>query len=187
MPRISADSVEQHREQVHRQVFDAFAALSQEQSVEAIRMSQLAERAGLGRTAIYHHFRDVESVVVAFATHETVRYLTTLRARLAETDQPSSQLRLYVQHHLGAGEQFHLGLGRNVYGLLSDDSRLAIREHVRAVETVLRDVLVAGVETGEFEIDDLDGTISLIHVCLTASQVAIETTSDFVLRAVQTR
>lgn len=58
MPRISASSVEEHREQVHRRVFDAFADLMSEQSFDAITMAKLATAAGIGRTAIYHHFAD---------------------------------------------------------------------------------------------------------------------------------
>ncbi|WP_289016721.1 squalene/phytoene synthase family protein, partial [uncultured Aeromicrobium sp.] len=60
-----------------------------------------------------------------------------------ETD-PAARLRAYVHHHLASGEEFHLGLGPRLYGVLPPESREAIREHVVAVEEVLRDVLDDG-------------------------------------------
>jgi len=184
VPRISADSVSDHREQVHRRVFAAFAELMAETGYDAITMAQVAERAGLGRTAIYHHFRDKESVVVAFATHETTEYVDRLRAALAESDDPVEQMRIYVRHHLVAGERFHMGLGPSLYGRLSDEARQSIGEHVRAVEDVLREVLERGRAAGALRFDDVAATMSLIHACLSPRHLAPGATESFVLRAV---
>ena len=63
MPRINAENLPAHRQQVHERVFSAFAELMAERSYDSITMAQLAERAGLGRTAIYHHFHDKDAVV----------------------------------------------------------------------------------------------------------------------------
>src|SRR6478735_10106431 len=71
VPRISGDSLQEHREQLQRRVFEAFAELMAERSFDAISMAAIAERAEVGRTSIYHHFPDKDSAVVAFASHET--------------------------------------------------------------------------------------------------------------------
>lgn len=184
MPRISGDNLQQHRELLHRRVFDAFAELMAERSFDAISMALIAERAELGRTAIYHHFRDKEAVVVAFATHETEQYVAQLREAMGGSDDPVAQLRTYLRHHLEAGEQFHMGLGPQLYGILSPASRLEIREHVVAVEDVLRAILRAGVEQGVFTIADLDGTLSLVHACLSPRHLPAGTIETFVLGAV---
>src|SRR6478736_2762077 len=134
-----------------------------ERSFDAISMAAIAERAEVGRTSIYHHFPDKESVVVAFASHETEQYLTRL---LAES------------------ERFHMGLGPQLYGFLGPDSRQAIREHVVAVEDVLHGILDAGIETGAFTIEDVPGTMSLIHACLSPRHLPDSTIESFVLRAV---
>lgn len=184
MPRISGDNLQQHRELLRRRVFDAFAELMAERSFDAISMALIAERADLGRTAIYHHFRDKEAVVVAFATHETEQYVAQLRAALGDADDPVDQLRTYLRHHLEAGEQFHMGLGPQLYGILSPASRREIREHVIAVEDVLRTILRSGVERGVFAVDDLDGTLSLVHACLSPRHLPAGTIETFVLGAV---
>ena len=184
MPRIEAGTLREHRELVHARVFAAFAELMAERSFDAITMAQLAERAGLGRTAIYHHFPDKESVVVAFAMHETARYVDSLEALLAGVEDPAERLRVYVRNHLDSGERFHMGLGPQLYGVLPESSRGEIREHVLAVEQVLRGILADGVAAGVFAVDDLDTTTTLIHACLGPRHLPAGTIEAFVLRAV---
>lgn len=156
-------------------------------SYDSITMAQLAQRAGLGRTAIYHHFHDKEAVVVAFATHETARYVNDLEDRLSVTDDPSEQLRIYLRNHLDSGERFHMGLGSQLIGFLPESSRMEIREHVMAVELVLRGLLQAGIESGQFEIANIPTATSLIHACLGPRELPTEAIEAFVLRAVSKR
>lgn len=183
MPKISADNLDEHRSQVQQRIFEAFAGLMAEHSFEAITMAQIASRAGLGRTAIYHHFPDREAVVVAFASHETNQYLERLRAALEGAGGPVEQAREYVRHHLHTGEQFHVGLGAKLGGRLSRESMLAIRDHVVAVEDVLRTVLRAGVATGDFRVTDEASTMTLVHACLGPRHLPAEHVEEFVLRA----
>ncbi|MDT9594512.1 TetR/AcrR family transcriptional regulator [Nocardioides zeae] len=180
MPKITGDSLSSHREQIRERVFAAFVDLVAERSFDAITMAQLAERAGVGRTTIYHHFRDKDAVVVAFATHETNRYLADLTAVLADATTPPERLRRYLHHHLAEGEQFHLGLGPQVYGLLSDASLREIREHVQAVETVLRRILADGVSTGDF-VADAESAVPLVHAVLGPRTVPADVVVAFVL------
>ena len=183
MPKISAASVEEHREQVQRRVFEAFATLMAGHSFDAITMAQLAAEAGIGRTAIYHHFADKDAVVVAFATHETSRYIDGLRAELTGVDDPVNRLAIYIRHQLDAGQQFHMGLGPQLYGALSPDTMRAIREHVVAIEDVLREILADGARTGRFAFEDEAATMSLIHACLAPRDLPAAAIERFVLRA----
>jgi AcrR family transcriptional regulator len=207
VPKISASSVEEHRERVQRRVFEAFATLMAEHSFDAITMAKLAAAAGIGRTAIYHHFADKEAVVVAFASHETSRYIDGLRADLADSEadgeadvkadvkadgkadarDPVERLAIYIRHQLNASEQFHMGLGPQLYGALSLDTKRAIREHVVAIEDVLREILDDGVARGQFLIEDASATMSLIHACLGPRDLPAPVIERFVLRALGTR
>jgi len=187
LPKITGSSLDEHREQIRHSVFEALTALLEERSFDAITMAQLAAKAGMGRTAIYHHFPDKEAVVVAFASHETDQYLARLREVLATADSPVERIRIYVDYHLAAGEQFHMGLGMQFYGMLSEDSRMAIREHVLDVERVLRELLEAGVASGDFVVDDVSATMSLIHACLSPRHLDPRVIEAFVLRALGVR
>jgi AcrR family transcriptional regulator len=183
VPKISASSVEEHREQVQRRVFEAFATLMAEHSFDAITMAKLAAEAGIGRTAIYHHFADKDAVVVAFASHETSRYIDGLRADLADVADPVERLAIYIRHQLDAGTQFHMGLGPQLYGALSQNTMRAIREHVVAIEDVLRKILADGERSGQFSIEDETATMSLIHACLAPRDLPAPVVERFVLRA----
>jgi len=186
VPKISASSVEEHREQVQRRVFEAFAALMAEHSFDAITMAKLAAAADIGRTAIYHHFADKDAVVVAFASHETSRYIEGLRADLADVEDPVERLTIYIRYQLDAGQQFHMGLGPQLYGALSQDTMRAIRDHVVAIEDVLREILVAGAKTEQFTFEDEAATMSLIHACLAPRELPKTVIERFVLRALGT-
>lgn len=184
MPKINAETVAEHRAGVRQRVYDAFATLMSERSFDAITMAQIAERAEIGRTTIYHHFPDKEAVVVAFASHETERYLGDLRTALDTAADPAERLRVYIRHQLAAGQQFHMGLGMQLVGLLSRDAVQEIREHVVAVEGVLRELLETGVAEGVFDVPDVAATMSLVHACLGPRHVAPEQVERFILRAV---
>lgn len=187
MPKITGDSLTAHRERIREQVFAAFVDLVGERSFEAITMAQIAQRAGVGRTTIYHHFKDKDAVVVAFATHETNRYLDDLASVLADAADPPERLRRYLRHHLAEGEQFHLGLGPQVYGLLSADSLREIREHVVAVEAVLREIVADGVASGQFVTTDAAAVVPLIHSCLNHRALPAEVIVEFVLGGLSPR
>ena len=77
-----------------------------------------------------------------------------------------------------------MGLGPQLYSFLGPDSRQAIREHVVAVEDVLHGILDAGIASGAFTIEDVPGTMSLIHACLSPRTLPEHTIESFVLRAV---
>lgn len=181
MPKIAAGSLHEHRNRVHHAIFESLATLMGERSFEAITMAQIASGAGMGRTAIYHHFPDKDAVVVAFASDETARYIERLGAALKEVEGPVEEMRTYIRHNLEAGEQFHVGLGPKLYGLLSPDSRRAIREHVVAIEDVLRDILDEGLRSGVFVYGDEAAAMALVHACLGARNVDVARMEEFIL------
>lgn len=184
MPKIIGSSLDEHRTQIHRRVLDAFAGLLTDRGYDAISMADVAAAAGIGRTVIYNHFPDKDAIVVALAGDETDRYLARLGGALAEVDGPVEQLRAYVRHHRASADEFHLGLGAELYVMLSKDSLAEIRAHVVEVESVLRSILRAGVESGDFRIDDLDATVSLVHACLQPRHLATDAVEAYVLRGV---
>ncbi|MFY0408766.1 TetR/AcrR family transcriptional regulator [Solicola sp. PLA-1-18] len=194
MPRITGGSLEAHRAQVRERVFEAFAALVAERGYDAVTLADIASRAGVGRTSLYNHFADKESVVVAFATKETRRYVAELEAALLVATSSTEALRIYVRQHVALSDRFHLGLGPELYALLSRPALTTIREHVVVVERVLRRILAEGVASGELVQQDLTTSVALVHACLQGRSVpaeagpdrdaAVTATEEFVLRAV---
>lgn len=182
VPKIDAPTVQAHRDQVQQRIFEAFAGLMDERSFDAISMAQIASRAGLGRTAIYHHFHDKEAVVVAFASYETENYLAALRSDLESAGDPVEKIRIYLRHQLEAGQQFHTGMGGILYHLLSESAMEKIHDHVTAVEEVLEQILEEGIADGTFQITDRRTAMSLLHAALTTRQLPVPAVEEFVLR-----
>lgn len=187
MPKIVGGSLEAHRAATRDRVFDALVRLLQDRPFAQITMAQLAAEAGVGRSALYNHFKDKDAVVLAFATDETERYLEHLTEQLAQAGTPTERLRAYVLHHVAAESTFHLGLAPELGAMLSVESRLAMREHVVAVERVLREILTDGAAAGEFDVPDLGSAVPLIHATLQARHATAEATVAFVLNAVRCR
>ncbi len=184
MPKILGANLEEHRRHVRRRVFEAFATLLRERGYDALSLADLAAEAGIGRTVIYNHFPDKDAVVVAFAAEETQRYLDRLAMELTGVDDPQDQLRRYVRHHLRSAEEMHLGLGPQLYAMLSRDSLVEIRAHVRAVEEVVGTILDRGMELGVFARTDLPTAIALVHACLQPRHLPSDAVEAFVLRGV---
>lgn len=166
-------------------MFEAFIALMEERGYAAITLSDIAARAGVGRTAFYNHFRDKEAVVVGLALHETTEYVTSARAALVGSRTPVESLRLYVRHHIERQGDLHFGFGPELWGLLSPAALAQMRDHVVEVEAVLLEILQQGCDTGLFAVDDLPAAVALINACLQPRRLDPETVADFVSRAVR--
>ncbi len=196
MPKIIGGSLTEHREQTRNKLFAALTSLMADQGFDAITLADIAAAAGIGRTAVYNHFPDKESLLIAFITHETEQYVATLERALSDVRDPVDQLRTYVRQQTQLKRVFHLAPGPDLRSVLSRGTRARLRAHAELVEEVLRRILLAGIEAGAFPQQPLETTVPLINACLSSRGVpdegpgrdaAIEATETFVLRAVGAR
>lgn len=183
MPKIMGTSLEQHRAEVRARLFNALASLLKNQSLESISIAQIASKAGIGRTAIYNHFPDKESIVVEFATAETNRFLESLSKSLHTTGSAKKRLRTYLRHHLASRDSYHLDLGHQLGTSLSESALAEMREHIVAVQETVASIVRDGIDSGEFAKIDVMSAVSLIHACLQAPRVSDKTIEDYVIRA----
>lgn len=193
MPKIIGGSLHEHREQTRLKLFGAMSDLMAERGFDAITLADIAATAGVGRTAVYNHFADKESMLVGFIMHETEQYVATLEGELEDIENPTEQLSAYIRAQSRLKNEYHLAPGPDLRSVLSRATQQRVREHVVLVEGVLRRILDAGISSGEFPAQDVDTTVSLVNACLTSRslpesgpgrQQAIESTVVFVLRAV---
>ncbi len=193
MPKIIGGSLHEHREQTRLKLFGALSRLMAEQGFDAITLADIAQAAGVGRTAVYNHFADKESMLVGFILHETEQYVAALEAELAGVDDPTEQLRAYVRAQCELKREYHLAPGPDLRSVLSRTTQQRVREHVVLVESLLRRILAAGIESGEFAEQELGTSVSLVNACLSGRSLpddgpardrAVDATVLFVLRAV---
>lgn len=163
MPKIIGESLEEHRQRTRLKVFEALTALLETQAFEQLTYSQIAKTAGVGRTAMYNHFPDKETLLVEFAIHETADYLDQLHTGIEGAESPEHAMRLYIHTQLDLAVSFHIPA--NAGGAqLSPETVARMREHVLMIEKVLRDILIEGIESGAFRSDiPVDSTIRLIN------------------------
>src|SRR5918998_4577369 len=97
MPKIIGKSLHEHRQMTRQKLFTALSTLMAERGFDSITLADIAQAAGVGRTAVYNHFPDKESLLVGFITHETEQYVATLEGSLDDVEDPVEQLRAYVR------------------------------------------------------------------------------------------
>ncbi len=94
MPRIAAPTNAEQRELTQRKILDAFGTLLFTQGLPGLTMTDVARQAGVGRTAVYNYYADLEQLLVAYAFDETGRFLTDLKSELDALDNPVDRLAL---------------------------------------------------------------------------------------------
>lgn len=192
MPKIIGASLADHRNEVRRRLFAALARLMDSRGFDVLTMSEIAAEAGVGRTAVYNHFADKESLLLGYIDHETSAFLHDLRTATSEVADPEERLRVYVRQQIQLKRTYHLAPGPDLRSVVSRETVMRLRGHVREVEDLLRGILADGIAAGRLPAQDVDAVVPLVHACLTGRDVpatgperdrAITATEDFVLRA----
>ncbi|TIC84273.1 TetR/AcrR family transcriptional regulator [Nocardioides sp. GY 10127] len=172
-------SMAEHSARLQARVLDAFALLLGERTYESLTMAHIASRAGIGRTAIYHHYTDKASVAVAYVQGETARYLAALEEELASCDDAVARLRGYLALHLVDRDAWILG--RSVVDVLPPGAREEILSELAAEDAALRGVLLDVSTTGHLALD-VDSAAVLVRSCLAGRGVPADVLERFLLR-----
>jgi AcrR family transcriptional regulator len=193
VPKRLGDSLADHRDQVRQRLFAAMGQLIVERGYDAITLADVAADAGVGRTAVYNHFADKESVLLAWAMDETNRYLRQLREELDTIDDPVSQLRTFIRMQMTEFATHHTRLA-GIGTALSADGRRSMREHVAPMMRTLEGIVQRAIDVGEIPQQDLATAVPMISAVTTvgfavtadgdALQAAIATVTEFVLHGI---
>lgn len=194
MPKIIGDSLADHRELTRQRLFDALGDLLAEQPFDAITMSQIAAHAGVGRTAVYNHFADKESLLLAYMRTTTARFVELLGTALEGEDDPVEQLRIYLRAHLELKDRLHLASATSLRSQVSVENTPHLGDHAGIVEHVLFHILEAAMAQGRIPAgQNTLALVALIHSCLAgqtmpdeaaARENSIRTVQAFVLRGI---
>src|SRR5919202_1202932 len=65
VPRLWNETIEAHRRTVRGAILETTATLVAEHGLRSVRMSQIAEKTGIGRATLYKYFPDVEAILLA--------------------------------------------------------------------------------------------------------------------------
>jgi AcrR family transcriptional regulator len=193
VPKIIGSTLAEHRAHVRNKLFAALSQLMAESGFDSVSLADIAAAAGVGRTSVYNHFPDKESLLIAFIEHETSHFVAELTAALARVADPQEQLRVYVREQINLKRVYHLAPGPDLRSVVSHETGMRLREHVKQVESLLGRILEAGIADGTLPEQDVSAVVPLINSCLSGRtfpdsgperERAIIATESFVLRAV---
>lgn len=166
MPKIIGESLASHRELTRARLFESLGSLMGEQSFESITMSQIAERAGVGRTAVYNHFADKEVLLLAYMREVTSEFARVLKQRLEAEPDPLMRLRIYIRSHLQMIGRYHVKAGMGLRRQMSGQGASHLHDHAGLVGEVLIGILDEAMECGQIAEQNTLGAVHLIHATL---------------------
>lgn len=172
MPKIIGSTLAEHRARTRDKLFAALATLLEQRGFDSITLAEIATEAGVGRTAVYNHFKDKDSLLLGFIAHETTAYVARLRQALTGVEDPINQLRIYVQQQLNLRSSYHLAPGPDLRHVVDPSTYRRLAEHGHEVESILRDILVRAARAGLIPPPDLDTLVPLINSTLAARPAA---------------
>lgn len=171
MPKIIGESLASHRELTRTRLFGALGSLMAEQPFESITMSQIAERAGVGRTAVYNHFADKEVLLLAYMRQVTEEFTSVLSERLSTEPDPLMRLRLYIRSHVQMTSRYHVKAGMGLRRQMSDRGASHLHDHVGMVGEVLISILDDAMGRGLIAQQNTLGAVHLIHATLAGQRL----------------
>lgn len=195
MPKIIGESLASHRELTRARLFEALGSLMGEQSFESITMSQIAERAGVGRTAVYNHFADKEVLLLAYMREVTGEFARVLTQRLEAEPDPLMRLRIYIRSHLQMIGRYHVKAGMGLRRHMSGQGASHLHDHAGVVGEVLIGILDEAMERGLIAQQNTLGAVHLIHATLQGQRLpqdpehresALTLVETFILRGLGT-
>ena len=166
MPKIIGESLASHRELTRARLFEALGTLMGEQSFESITMSQIAERAGVGRTAVYNHFADKEVLLLAYMREVTTEFARVLTRCLEAEPDPLMRLRIYIRSHLQMIGRYHVKAGMGLRRHMSGRGASHLHDHAGLVGEVLIGILDEAMDRGLIAEQNTLGAVHLIHATL---------------------
>lgn len=169
VPKLWSDTIETHRREVHEAILDITAALVAERGLRAVTMSEIAEKAGIGRATLYKYFPDVEVILLAWHERHVTGHLAHLVALRDGARDPGARLEAVLEGYaLIARERSHEHQGTDLVALVHQGEHVARAEHQLSV--FLRDLLVDGAKIGVVR-DDV-APDELVGYCLSALSAA---------------
>lgn len=179
MPKLWDETIEEHRRSVRGAVLETTAALVAERGLRAVTMSEIAEKAGIGRATLYKYFPDVETILAAWHQDQIAKHLAHLNQTRDEATTPAGRLetvltayahiqRERVRHH---HDQPH---GRELADLLHSDPQ--VDQSQRRLHAMIRDLITDAITSGTVR-DDIPAN-ELAGYCIHALAAAGQATSE---------
>ncbi|MEE3088314.1 MAG: TetR/AcrR family transcriptional regulator [Actinomycetota bacterium] len=167
MPRITAPTVTEHRDQRRADLVAAGQELLVTEGPEAVTMTAVAARAGLSRTAVYEYFTSADELLAVVLSDQMVLWREALRQRLHAASFETGDLdtvRIYVEVAMGlVADGHHSLLVLLTMHTLAKDVRHRLSAAHAAVAAPVGEALA------RIGIRDVDQATNYVHAAIEAA------------------
>ena len=151
MPKLWNETIDAHRRAVRDATLEVTADLVAEHGLRAVTMSQIAEKAGIGRATLYKYFPDVEAILLAWHERQITAHLGQLTEAREGAKGADRQLEAVLTAFALITRESQGHHGTELAGLLHRDKHVAQAEqHLR---DMIRDLLAEGAASGTLRDD----------------------------------
>ena len=167
MPRITAPTVAEHRDQRRADLVAAGQELLVTKGSDAVTMTAVAARAGLSRTAVYEYFTSTDELVAVVLSDQMVPWQEALRQRMHAAPPETGDLdtvRIYVEVAMGLVADGHHSL---VVLLTMDTLTEDVRHRLSAAHAAV--AAPVGKALAQIGIRDVDQATNYVHAAIEAA------------------
>lgn len=181
MPRITADTVAQHRANQERLLLDVAHAILEETG-EIASMREVAERAGLARSSVYHYFESREALLQALVADIFPRWTVRITDAMDAAPDPSGRLVAYAVENLRLVYEGAHAVGSALQALTPGEAldEQAMRMHRAIQEPLIRTLEDLGAEDPESLSEMINAVVHASTRQLEAGKALSQITSNLV-------
>lgn len=138
------------------EIVAAAARIFAREGYAGVGMRDVAEAVGIRGASLYHHFASKEEILYAVCLTVTEEPNRLNLPLLDASGAPSARLAALVRAHLEHLHRRHVEhlVGLHEMAALTPEHRVVVDEHRRDYQRRVRDVVAAGMRTGEFTVPD---------------------------------
>jgi len=176
VPKLWTHTIETHRRAVQEAAINATAELVAERGLLSVTMSQIAEKAGIGRATLYKYFPDVETVLQAWHERQITLHLERLVHVRDHASGPQERLEAVLRAYALIAHESHGHREHDSHGHRETELAAVLHRggHVahahRLLHGMLRELLAEAARAGDLR-DDTDPD-ELATYCLHALTAA---------------
>lgn len=176
MPRIRADSVPAHREQMRTALLDAFGDLMGEVGYARLTMAQVAERAGMARNSAYGYVADKEALLMAYVERSVDEFIAAVAEEVAAAPDARSRLAVLVRRQM---HQFLREPGANTETGMLDGATLppashgALMSRFQPLHGLLAEIVADGIAAGELRPVDPAAVVPMAFAVMGAERLPV--------------
>jgi len=164
VPRLWTETIEGHRREVRQAILDTTGALVSEQGLLSVTMSQIAEKAGIGRATLYKYFSDVEAILLAWHERQITSHLEELAGLVDQAGSAAARLEAVLEAYALITQQAHGGHHGDLGAFLHGEEQLAPAQ--QRLTTMVSGLIAAAANAGDLR-DDISPP-ELASYCLHA-------------------